>query len=156
MRGLVLPMTLLFLFALGLLAALSASSFLTEKKLAENLVSSRQDELAYSSALEHLQALFEAAQISSPGSWLAAGQAGPYLMKGRDYTMKLRAVSTNLAYQEYWDGGGWQRQSAVSLASPKAMLANLKREKKGAEDRILQELALVLSDAADEIGRAHV
>ena len=150
MRGLVLPMTLLFLFALGLLAALSASSFLTEKKLAENLVSSRQDELAYSSALEHLQALFEAAQISSPGSWLAAGQAGPYLMKGRDYTMKLRAVSTNLAYQEYWDGGGWQRQSAVSLASPKAMLANLKREKKGAEDRILQELALVLSDAADE------
>lgn len=144
-----LPAALLFLFALGLLAALSAACFLTEKQLAENLIASRQDDLVYSSALEHLMALFEAAQLSYPGSWLSPGEAGPFRMRGREYTLSLRPLADNLAYQEYWDGS-WQKQTPVSLAAPREMLAKLKREGKDAEDRVLEELALCLSDGCDE------
>lgn len=143
-------MTLLFLLALGLLAALSAASFLSEKKLAENLIASRQEELVFSSALEHLQALFEAAQLFHPGSWLAAGKAGPYVLKGRDYTLKLSPVTDNLAYQEFWDGAEWLRQSPAALASPGEIAAKEKRAAVRADASLFSELALVLSDACDE------
>lgn len=143
-------MTLLFLLALGLLAALSAASFLSEKKLAENLIASRQEELVFSSALEHLQALFEAAQLFHPGSWLAAGKAGPYVLKGRDYTLKLSPVADNLAYQEFWDGAEWLRQSPAALASPGEIAAKEKRAAVRADASLFSELALILSDACDE------
>ena len=149
-RGFVLPAILLFLTCLGALAIIFALELSFEKQLSENLNRSDREKLICLSAIEHVKALLEAAEINHPGSWLQEGKAGPFLVNGVDYSVKITPLPDNAAYQEFWDGLAWQSQSAVSLASPKGMLAKMKCENKDAEDRALLELALILSDECDE------
>lgn len=149
-RGFILPAILFFLTLLGALAIMFAFDLGMSKQLSESQNKTDREKLVCLSALEHVKALFEAAEINYPSSWLTTGKAGPYTVDGLDYSVKITPVTDNLSYQEFWDGDNWQRQSAASLASPKEMLANLKRENKDAEDRVLEELALTLSDECDE------
>lgn len=148
-RGFILPSVLLFLTALGALAIAFALDLGFERQLCENLDRTDREKLILLSAVEHVKALFEAAEINCPGSWLQEGRSGPYSVAGLDYSLKITPLEDNFAYQEFWDGS-WQKQTPASLAEPKEMLAKMKRENKDAEDRALLELALNLSDACDE------
>ena len=148
-RGFILPSVLLFLTVLGALAIAFALDLGFERQLCENLDRTDREKLILLSAVEHVKALFEAAEINYPGSWLQGGRSGPYSVAGLDYSLRITPLTDNFAYQEFWDGS-WQKQTPASLAEPKEMLAKMKRENKDAEDRALLELALILSDACDE------
>ena len=149
-RGFILPAVLIFLSLLGALAIMFAFDLGMERQLSESQNKMDREKLVCLSAIEHVKALFEAAEINHPGSWLSTGSAGPYRVDGLDYSVKITPIKDNACYQEFWGGDNWIRQSAASLASQKEMLANLKRENKDAEDRILEKLALTVSDACDE------
>ena len=150
-RGFILPATLIFLAALGALATFFALQIGLEQQISSSLIKSDQEKLICLSALEHVRALMETAEISCPGSWLAAGMAGPYDFEGRNYRIKISPLTSNAAYQEFFDGTFWQNQTPVSLADPKDILSAKKRENKSkTHDERLNELALILSDACDE------
>ncbi|MBR6461608.1 hypothetical protein IKS73_00505, partial [bacterium] len=149
-HGFILPAILIFLSLLGALAIMFALDLGMERQLSESQNKIDREKLVCLSAIEHVKALFEAAEINHPGSWLSTGSAGPYRVDGLDYSVKITPIKDNACYQEFWGGDNWIRQSAASLASQKEMLANLKRENKDAEDRILEKLALTVSDACDE------
>ncbi len=148
-RGFILPTVLLFLTGLGALAVAFALGLASEGQLSENLKRSDQEKLILLSAVEHVKALFLAAEINYPGSWLREGRSGPYVIGGLRYSLKITPLSDNFAYQEFWSGG-WQKQAAASLSPPRETLAKLKLENKDEKDRALLELALILSDASDE------
>ena len=148
-RGFILPTVLLFLTGLGALAVAFALGLASEGQLSENLKRSDQEKLILLSAVEHVKALFLAAEINYPGSWLREGRSGPYVIGGLRYSLKITPLSDNFAYQEFWSGG-WQKQAAAALSPPRETLAKLKLENKDEKDRALLELALILSDASDE------
>jgi len=156
-RGLILPVTLLFLLLLGLLASVICASFLSEKKLSDNLLASEQEELVFSSAAEHLRSLFLSAQIRDPSAWLRPGKAGPYAVKGGDegtlgsYSIRLRRTKGGPAWQDFWDGEKWRPQESPALSPPREIFLALKKEAGGKrEEKDLRSLAFLLSDACDE------
>ncbi len=81
-RGFILPTVLLFLTGLGALAVAFALGLASEGQLSENLKRSDQEKLILLSAVEHVKALFLAAEINYPGSWLREGRSGPYVIGG--------------------------------------------------------------------------
>ena len=156
-KGGAFPVTLAFLFFLGVLASIFFLAMASEGLSSANQMRGVQQELLERSALEHFRAAFLAARQNGTPFWPCPGATKPFMVNDSQgnclgyYALELDFAKPNFSYERFWNGAAWEAKEGLACASLDELASALSRESGHlTQTKNALEAALILSDSCDE------